>query len=97
MNGYVKGLLCFLLVCMTLTLSLNILASARVDDDAASRIEEADELVCPAFEAVLEAERAGANVSVLIVKLNEAGVFLAEAENLYRNRNFTEDHQLYEV
>jgi hypothetical protein len=59
-------------------------------DEASSAIDEADNALRMAFEAVLEAERAGANVSDLIVKLDEAGGLLAEAENAYRIGNFSE-------
>jgi len=42
------------------------------------------------FLAILEAERAGANVSGLMAKLDEAGRLLVEAEIAYRNGNFNE-------
>jgi hypothetical protein len=38
----------------------------------------------------LDAERVGANVSGLILRLNEAGELLAEAEMAYRVGNFSE-------
>jgi hypothetical protein len=59
-------------------------------DEASSAIGEADNALRRAFEAVLEAERAGVNVSDLIVKLDGAGGLLAEAENAYRVGNFSE-------
>jgi hypothetical protein len=59
-------------------------------DETSSAIGEADNALRMAFEAVLEAERAGANVSDLIVKLDGAGGLLAEAENAYRVGNFSE-------
>jgi hypothetical protein len=59
-------------------------------DEASSAIGGADNALRRAFEAVLEAERAGVNVSDLIVKLDEAGGLLAEAENAYRVGNFSE-------
>jgi len=60
------------------------------DDGASSAISEANDALRRAFEAVLEAERVGANVSGLIVKLNEVGGLLAEAEIAYKNGNFSE-------
>jgi hypothetical protein len=60
------------------------------DDGASSAISEANDALRRAFEAVLEAERVGANVSGLIVKLNEVGGLLAEAEIAYRNGNVSE-------
>jgi len=62
----------------------------RGADEASSSVGEADVAVRQAFDATLEAERAGANVSGLIVKLDGAGGLLAEAENAYRIGNFSE-------
>lgn len=59
-------------------------------DEGSSFVLKAEYDLRGAFEAVLEAERAGANVSVLVEKLNEAGRFLAEAENALRGGNFSE-------
>jgi hypothetical protein len=53
--------------------------------DETGKTVEADNALKQAFEAVLAAENAGANVSGLMVKLNQAGVFLAQAEMAYRN------------
>ena len=49
-------------------------------DDASVGVGNADAAVRQAFNATLEAERAGANVSGLILRLNEAGTVLGEAE-----------------
>jgi hypothetical protein len=59
-------------------------------DEASLRIGEADEAVRRAFEAVLEAEKAGTNVSGPIAKLDEAGGLLTEAEIAYRNGSLSE-------
>jgi hypothetical protein len=76
---------------MVLSLSLTCLPFyVSANDEASLAIGEADSALRRAFEAVLEAERAGANVSDLIVKLDEAGGLLAEAENAYRVGNFSE-------
>jgi hypothetical protein len=88
---FVKAPVLFLLVFIVFSLSLTCLpfhVSAR--DEASSAIGEADDALRMAFEAVLEAEKAGANVSSLIVKLDEAGGLLAEAENAYIVGNFSE-------
>jgi hypothetical protein len=53
--------------------------------DASSDVEEADVAVRQAFNATLGAERAGANVSNLILMLNEAGDALGNAENALRD------------
>jgi hypothetical protein len=62
----------------------------RGADEASSSVGEADVAVRQAFDATLEAERAGANVSGLIVKLDGAVGLLAEAENAYRIGSFSE-------
>jgi len=55
---------------------------------AASAVSRAEEVLASAYEAVLEAEGAGANVSVLVARLNEAGDLLAQAQVLYRLEDF---------
>ena len=88
---FVKAPLLFLLIIMVFSLSLTRLPfHVSASDEASSAIGEADNALRMAFEAFLEAERAGANVSDLIVKLDEAGGLLAEAENAYRVGNFSE-------
>lgn len=59
-------------------------------DEASAKIGEADNAVRQAFKAVLEAEDAGANVSGLLDRLDEAGRFLADAEMAYRGGNASE-------
>jgi hypothetical protein len=88
---FVKAPVLFLLVFMVFSLSLTLLPFyVSASDEASSAIGEADSALRLAFEAVLEAERAGVNVSDLIVKLDGAGGLLAEAENAYRVGNFSE-------
>jgi uncharacterized membrane protein YhaH (DUF805 family) len=53
---------------------------AKGADDASGSVENAKFAVGQAFNAASDAERAGANVSGLIVRLNEAGAVLVEAE-----------------
>jgi len=54
------------------------------DNIVALEIAEAEENLCSAYVAVLEAEEAGANVSRLLVRLNLGGEYLAEAYICYR-------------
>jgi len=49
------------------------------EDVAASAVDRAEVAVVSAYEAVLDAERAGADVSGLLDRLNVAGEYLAEA------------------
>jgi len=75
-----------ILVCLYSSLMLEGLASNG--DVATLAINQAEDVVASAYEAVLGAEQAGANVSSLIVQLNDAGEFLAEAHVAYRLGDF---------
>ena len=50
----------------------------------ASKLQAANTAVEQAFNAVLDAEKAGANVTYLLAQLNDAEGILAQAENSYR-------------
>ncbi len=52
--------------------------------DSALGLADAEEALVSAYNAVLEAEDAGANVSGLLVRLNVGGEYLAEAYVWYR-------------
>jgi len=73
------------LLCLFLVLALTTVCMATSEDEVTSKISEANNALREAFKTVLEAEEAGANVSGLVAKLNEAGGFLSEAEMAYRN------------
>jgi hypothetical protein len=49
-----------------------------------SKFGYANDVVEQAFNAVLDAEKAGANVTDLLAQLNDAAGILAQAENIYR-------------
>jgi hypothetical protein len=53
-------------------------------DQTASKLQAANTAVEQAFNAVLDAEKAGANVTSLLAQLNVAAGILAQAENSYR-------------
>jgi len=59
-------------------------------DVAASALTDAEGVVVSAYQVVLRAEEAGANVSGLLVRLNEAGGFLARARMAYDFGDFEE-------
>jgi hypothetical protein len=52
-------------------------------DQAQSKIQAADSAVNKAFQAIVKAEKAGANVTDLLAQLNIAADLLAQAENAY--------------
>jgi len=87
---FVKAATLFLLVLMAFSLSLPSRLFFVKGSNEASLIEEAESKLHVAFEAVLEAESVGANVSGLIARLNEAGELLAEAEIADKIGSFSE-------
>jgi CHASE3 domain sensor protein len=58
--------------------------------EASSSVSDAESWVLVAFNATLEAQRAGANVSGLIVRLNEAAGLLDDAEVALNSGNLSE-------
>jgi len=64
-----------------------ILAS-NSEDTAVASIEGAENALVFAYQAVLEVEQVGANISGLLVKLNEAGELLAKAHMAYKLEDF---------
>jgi hypothetical protein len=78
--------LAFLSYSLTACLQLPV---ARADNEQAS-IEAADSSIRQAFAVVLEAEKAGGNVTQLLAELNVAGSRLADAENAYRSGKMSE-------
>jgi hypothetical protein len=58
------------------------------ESEAASALANAEEMVSSAYQAVSKAEESGANVSSLLVRLNEAGWFLARAQVAYNSGDF---------
>jgi hypothetical protein len=77
----------FLLILALMDMFLHGVFVVRGQDYASWSVEEADLAVRQAFNATLDAERAGANVSDLILKLNEAGNALVEAEDSLKAGN----------
>ena len=64
---------------------------AGSDQEAASSVlSAAEDAILGAYDAFTEAEQAGANVSGLLVRLNEAAGLLAEARMAFEDGNFDE-------
>ncbi len=53
-------------------------------DDVSSKVSAAESAVVSAFSGVLDAEKAGANVTGLLVQLDDAAGLLAQAEMAFR-------------
>lgn len=56
--------------------------------DAFSVVSEAEQLIALAYEAVLDAEKVGANISGLLVSLNNASELLSEACMAFEDGDF---------
>lgn len=73
----------------TLLLAAVILPSlVWAQSDAAAAIASAKEQIVTCYQAVKEAEAAGANVTSLTTVLNDAGALLSRAESAYAARDF---------
>jgi hypothetical protein len=89
MNARYKILQPTLLAILILSLCiLSIYPVAAQTDQAASKLQLAQTRVDQAFVAVLDAEKAGANITDLLVQLNIAQNILAQAENSNRIGEF---------
>ena len=85
MRARCKLLSITLLVILALSLCLLVVYPAAAQtDQTASMLQAANNAVNQAFNTVLDAEKAGANVTGLLSQLNVAGGILAQAENAYR-------------
>ena len=81
-------------------LSSTLMLSASATDNqevAASIISEAEQSMAQAYEAVLDAERVGANVSGLLAKLNNAAALLSEAHMAFEVGDFEEATRFAEL
>lgn len=90
LKRFLKVSACFLLAFALADLFFHGDLIVRGADDAISSVANADDAVRQAFNAALDAEKAGANVSGLLVRLDEAGSVLGEAEIAFRNGNLSE-------
>ena len=70
------------------TVSLSVNRVAAQTSQAQSKLQAADSAVNQAFNAVLNAEKAGANVTGLDNQLSVAANWLAEAQVAYRAGDF---------
>lgn len=82
-----RAVLVFLFLFVLVLAAIGVCAAAS-EAEAETKIEEVEGALTSAFVAVLSAERSGADVSDLLIKLDSAGEFLAEARMCYRNGDF---------
>src|SRR4030043_1642739 len=87
-KSFVKLTVSAIIVFLALALTFSYSAHAYTSDEATSKIAEADSKILQAFSAVTDATEAGANVSSLALRLNEAGGLLAKANVVFRSGDY---------
>lgn len=66
-------------------------------DDANSSLGAVEEALSSAYEVVFTAEKAGANISVLLVALNLGGEYLSDARAWYHLGDFEKTYDFIEL
>jgi len=84
-SGFLLGLTGVFLFCLVVS---PVFATSGKQAQVA--IDRAEARMSTAYESVLEAERAGANVSSLLLRLNNGSALLAKAKMQYQIGNFSE-------
>lgn len=84
-SKFFVGLIGIFLFCLVVP---NVFAVSS--DDAQVAISRAESKMSLVYKSVLETENAGANVSSLLVKLNNGSALLSKAQVQYRIGNFSE-------
>ena len=74
-----------LLILLIISLFITVQPAFCQSDDNAQSFKVANDSVNLAFDTVLKAEKAGANVKALLTQLNAAASLIAQAENSYRS------------
>jgi ATP-dependent Zn protease len=89
LGANIKQSIVALLIILALSVCLlSVQQAAAQSDQASSKLQVANDAVNQAFNAVLDAEKSGANVTDLMFRLNYAIGILAQAENSYRTGYF---------
>jgi hypothetical protein len=87
-------LLAGMVLLVSLFSGLVVSVTAVSSQDAATSVSEAEQSLAQAYIAVLDAERAGANVSSLLVRLNEGADLLSESQLALEDGNSVEASRL---
>jgi len=83
--------LCATVLLFALSSALMPLVCASINKEvAAFAISEAEQSMAQAYEAVLDAERVGADISGLLVRLNDAAALLSNAHMAFEVEDFEE-------
>lgn len=83
-----KMLFVSLFLCLFLLLSSTMVCMAISEAEASSKIREAENAINSAYDEVLEAEKAGANIAGLLSILNDAGELFSRANLAYSIGDF---------
>ena len=83
-----KLLVLFFVLAFSVSIFMPEIFASNSEDTATTSIDGAENALVSAYQAVLEVEQVGANVSGLLAQLNEAGEFLAKAHMAYRLESF---------
>ncbi len=85
MGANIKQSTVALLIILSLSVGfLSVQEAIAQTDQATSKLQASSDAVNLAFNAVLDAEKAGVNVTGLLAQINTAQLILAQAENSYR-------------
>jgi len=93
MRRLILGVRFVAVLLLALALSFHVLGgsfrvSAATEADAKSAITTAEEAIVENYHAVADAEKAGANVTNLLITLNDAGMLLSKANLEYSQGDF---------
>lgn len=91
---FLSAKILFFILISILMLSASALNS---QEEAGSRISEAEQSLTQAYNAVLDGESAGVNISRLLARLNVAAATLSEAKVAFEVGNFDEALRLAEL
>lgn len=89
LDHFARILLLFLSASYIFSLGLHGLPFAEASTDPSLKVSEAESALQQSFLAVFDTEKVGADVALLLLKLDVAGQNLTEAQNAYRAGNFT--------
>lgn len=78
----------FLFLAFSLQLGAGVTFAETSQEEASKALTDSESSVVSAHQAVLKAEEAGANVTDLLIRLNQAGEYLARAHMEYRLGDF---------
>ena len=91
-------LFCAVALLFVLSSMLMLSVSASSDQEATlSTISEAEQSMAQAYEAVLDAERAGAEISGLLARLNDAAGMISEGHMAFEVGDFEEATRFAEL